>query len=458
MANVHIAIARSGDVVRGTSPENGGAAYVQFNGETAIPLARAVIDLAIAPAGDRALVRTHNDRILRVTRATRKVEDVDSAFGNYGVGFHPITGAEYWIYSLAKYRIDGVEHDVPKDASGQHIAGQGWTQIVPHGVPRWTDLFGRRTIDGRLMTRCVEIDGWVLGMETADRSWILIVDTRASPHVWHVVWKPKTQQGPCLAIVNGEPWVGIGPPGGVVVRRAHFAPLLEVPPAEPIPEPIFELVTPASCRRHASALDGWERSTGRSHLLAGTVGWSAPPYDARKAYEGMPWARDKSGLWRLVIGTESDVPDEYASKKAQLLATIAEATKRSPRVTVVVYRDDANHEPLAAEMRATIKAAGLVVEDGINAYPRANETATAAETRIERDVIEARAAKRRVVINSAGYTVAPAVRALAPLLHKLIDLKYPKTIEGHVVFGAKRPNADPAVVDYWARVWERISG
>ena len=249
--------------------------------------------------------------------------------------------------------------------------------------------------------------------------------------------------------------------GGVhhYVLEPGTRPLVPLGPGAPPPEPApssIVLPTPTSCRRHACALDGWEAATGRSHFLPGTVGWSAPRYDARPAYEGMPWARDKVGLWRLVIGTERDVPDGYRDKKAHLQATIAEAKRRSPKARIVVYEDDAAHAAEAAKLRASVQADGLGVDYGLNAYPKSSESAAVAAARLETAVRAIRDAQARAVLVSAGYAVAPAVTALAPLLHRLIETTFPATIDGHLVFGAKRANALPDVVDFWARTWERM--
>jgi hypothetical protein len=214
MAPKYIAVGPTGNVKGSIAPDD---PHIIFSGDPDVTIVMPTHTnaIAISPDGMKALVRGNNDRTYRVHRVplegVPQIEDVDSAVGTYDVGFHPLTGVEYWIHAISAYKVGGVEKPVPIDQTGDYISGQGWTQIFDSGLPAWTDQVGRKVLEGHSLTRCVTLGDWVIGMETDSRGWILLVNTQT--HKTYIAWEEYTPIGPSFVLRNNQPVAGITFPG-----------------------------------------------------------------------------------------------------------------------------------------------------------------------------------------------------------------------------------------------------
>lgn len=239
-----------------------GAARVRFGDDSVIATPEPSNGLAacLTSSGCVAVIRGHKDHAFTVTRKGA-ITMLGPVVGQNSVGVIP-NGDVFWIHNLREYRRmrNGVvsTHQVPVDAGGQSIAGQGWTQIRETGDIQWTAHVGWQRIDGRLLTRVVEIGPWKIGMDTSQPRYLGYLTTDKS---WWLVANTKTQYGPNAVLIDGQPWVGVSGDPCFFVRRDQFTRLSgSTPPPPPPPEQDTDDMTDAQVKDLFARLTRIERA------------------------------------------------------------------------------------------------------------------------------------------------------------------------------------------------------
>lgn len=211
-----------------------GTPRLKFGDDPVIQIPEASNGLAacLTPSGYVAVVRGHHDHAFLITR-NRTIQHLGGVIGTNSVGVIP-SGDIFWIVNTRQYRRmrAGVitTMPVPLDANGQSVSGQGWTQILDNGEIVWTDKMGTRRVEGKLLTRCVRVGDWTIGMDTSAPR---IVAYQHVERSWWLVANTHTQSGPQAVLIHGEPWVAISGDPCFFVRRDQFQLLAQSEPPPP---------------------------------------------------------------------------------------------------------------------------------------------------------------------------------------------------------------------------------